>query len=173
MKKPHVTQLLDLLAKPALIGWANKQGLAGIKVGVVRQAAMDAGTSMHEQIERREFTDPLMAEGFERFMRDKEILAQERSVETEWFKGRYDARIAFGGETWLVDYKKSRRHRVYFEHRLQLAAYNMAEPADRLGIVCLPDFALIPCDLGEHKERYERILIALSQIWRLRAEIES
>lgn len=44
MKKPSVTMLIDLLAKPALIDWANKQGLLGVDIKDLRKKAKSSGT---------------------------------------------------------------------------------------------------------------------------------
>lgn len=169
--KPSVTQLLDMLAKPALITWANEQGLAGVNIKTMRDKAKRAGTSMHSQIERKDFTDPKHAENFARFMSDKELIDQEQSIETEWFVGRYDSRIKWRGLTYLIDYKKSRRHRVYFEHRLQLAAYGMGVSADRFAIVATPDFVPVEVSLERHRKEYESIMISLSNIWQARQSI--
>jgi CRISPR/Cas system-associated exonuclease Cas4 (RecB family) len=173
MKKPSVTELCDLLAKPALINWANKQGLAGIDIKAVRKESKAAGTSMHSQIEDGAFDDPLHAANFTRFASDKEILSAETKIETEWFTGRYDVLLNYRGEKWLCDYKKSRRHRIWFEHKLQLVAYGMAEPVDRFAIIATPDFAFIPLEITkEHREKIEQIIVCLAKIWTLRKEIE-
>lgn len=174
MKKPSVTDLVDLLAKPALITWANKQGLAGINIAGIRKQTRAIGTSMHAQIEDGAFDDPLHFDNFMRFKADKEFLSTEKDIETEWFTGRYDVLLGYRGERWLCDYKKSRRHRLYFEHKIQLVAYGMAEPADRFGIVATPDFALLELEMdAAQRSKIERIIICLSQIWTLRKEIAS
>jgi len=171
MQKPSVTQLLDLLAKPALISWANKQGLAGVDIDTVRTKTRNAGTSLHSQIESRSFADAEHADNFARFMCDKELIDQEQAIETEWFVGRYDARIKWRGLTYLVDYKKSRRGRVYFEHRLQLAAYGMGVQADRFAIVAVPAFTPIEVKLDSQRKTYEGIIIALAHIWQAKQEV--
>ena len=51
MKKPHVTQLLDLLNKPALLNWANKIGLQGINIDEFRKNALRKGSARHREIE--------------------------------------------------------------------------------------------------------------------------
>jgi hypothetical protein len=174
MNKPHVTQLLDLLNKPALITWANKQGLAGVNIAEIRNRTKAIGTSMHSQIESGAFDDPVHAGNFARFIADKEIVATERKIETEWFVGRYDVLLRYRGLLWMCDYKKSRRHRVYFEHALQLVAYAMAEPADKFAIVATPDFAFIEMKMTDaQRNKYESILINLSMIYTLRKEIEA
>lgn len=170
MKKPSVTQLVGMLDKPALMRWANKQGLLGIDVEKERARTKASGNSLHYQIERGEFIDPLHAASFSRFMADKVVVKAEGKIETEWFVGRYDCKIAYRGETWLADYKSGRG--VYFETRLQLAAYSMAEPCDRLGVVHVPDFYLVDACVKD-RSKYEDILIALSRIHSLRWEIEN
>lgn len=170
MRKPSVTELLDILAKPALLEWANKQGLAGRSMRDIRDAAKASGLSMHEQIETGQFSDPVFAEQHARFMRDKEVIDREQRIETEWFTGRYDARLRHKGLTYLVDYKKSDRRVVYFEHKLQLGAYAMAIEADRLGVVCLPDCALVEVDVD--RKACAEMMIALARIYALRKEIE-
>jgi len=173
VKKPSVTDLVDLLAKPALITWANKQGLLGINVGSLRKQTKAAGTSMHAQIEDGAFDDPLHAANFTRFAQDKEFLATEKAIETEWFTGRYDVLLGYRGARWLCDYKKSRRHRLYFEHKLQLVAYGMAEPADRFAVIATPDFAFLELDIDvDQRAKIEKVIICLSQIYSLRMEIE-
>ena len=171
MKKPSVTQLLDLLAKPALIAWANKQGLLGVDIAALRKQAKRDGASLHEQIETGRFEDAAHAAAFAHFMRDKELIDQEQNIETEWFVGRYDARLKWRGETWLVDYKKAARPTVYFEHRLQLAAYALGAKADRFGIVAVPGFDMAEAVMSGGLEKYQEIVIALAEIFAIQQEI--
>jgi CRISPR/Cas system-associated exonuclease Cas4 (RecB family) len=172
--KPSVTDLCDMLAKPALINWANKQGLAGIDITATRRAAKSAGTSMHAQIEDGAFDDPAHAANYIRFAQDKEILCSEKKIETEWFTGRYDVLLSYSGRRWLCDYKKSNRHRIWFEHKLQLVAYSMAEPADGFAIIATPSFTFLPVEIDrEMRSKIGKILIHLSCIWKLRNELEN
>lgn len=50
-KLPSVTQILGVINKPALINWANKMGLQGIKTNEVLRNTADIGTLAHEIIE--------------------------------------------------------------------------------------------------------------------------
>ena len=123
IKKPSISELLDLLAKPALIGWANKQGLLGIKVGPHRSKVMKDGSSLQRQIDDHcngvvdAFKDASDQKAFERFLEGKEIIATEQKIETEWFTGRYDAKISFTGEHHIIDYKSGSSNRVYLEQK--------------------------------------------------------
>jgi hypothetical protein len=48
---PGVTTVLGVLAKPALIAWANRMGLQGIDTTKYVDAAAKAGTAAHEMIQ--------------------------------------------------------------------------------------------------------------------------
>lgn len=170
MKKPSVSNLLDLLAKPALIGWANKQGLLGIDVSDRRRASRAAGTSIHAQIEAGCFDREIDAAAFCVFMRGKEILSTEQDIETEWFVGRYDVHLSVDGREYIADYKRGFKGRLYLEHKLQLIAYTMAKPA-LMAIVPVPQFHLVPVEIPDRKP-YEQMLVHLSALWQLKEEIK-
>lgn len=175
MKKPSVTQLIDQLAKPALIDWANRIGLQGIDIKAERAKSKTKGTSLHEQIEKYclgtgDFERELDRQQFCLMMQGKKILAVEKTIETEWFVGRYDAMYLIDGMSCIVDYKSGFKGRVYLENKLQLVAYAMAEPAD-IAIVAIPQFHLIPVQLKDH-EPYREMLIKLSELWHINKTIE-
>ena len=169
MKKPSITQLLDLLNKPALIGWANKQGLQGVDIEVSRKKYLNNGTSIHKQIENYItdgvcFSNELHQLSFNNFMEDKEIIDVEKSIETEWFVGRFDASIKYKNKVYLIDYK-SNATKIYFENKLQLIAYSMAYPCDAFAVVSVPNFRLIEFDVKEINE-YKTIIKSLSDIYK-------
>lgn len=176
MKKPSVTQLLDLLAKPALISWANKLGLQGIDIKEKRKKSLAKGTSMHSQIERtckgeQGFEREIDAMSFAAFLEGKQVVSMEQEIETEWFQGRYDAAIICDDEYYIVDYKSGFKGKIYLEHKLQLVAYTMAIPAS-MAIVPIPQFQLVPVEII-NREPYEQMLIQLSKLWQLKKEIEN
>lgn len=175
-KKPSVSELLDLLAKPALISWANKLGLQGVDIKEKRKRSLKNGTSLHQQIEDYHRDGVILEsevnqQNLERFMAGKRILSMEREIETDWFIGRYDARVEADGKEWIVDYKSGFKGRVYLDYKLQLVAYTMAEPASGLAIVPIPQFHFVPVEI-EDRRPYEQMLKALSQIWYLKKEID-
>jgi len=175
MRKPHVTQLLDLLSKPALIGWANRLGLQGVDIKEKRRASLAKGTSLHKQIEHAslgtgDFDSEANRTKFDALMANKSIIGVEKKIETEWFVGRYDSMILDeNGQCWIVDYKSGFKGRVYLENKLQLVAYTMAVPAD-MAIVSIPQFQFVPVALPNRKP-YEDMLIKLSEIYWLKKEI--
>lgn len=170
MKKPSVTELVKLLDKPALLKWANKQGLAGVDISKKRQEWLDAGKSMHSQIEGylkdgERFISETDQEKFEVFLSGKKIITFESNIETEWFTGRYDLEVDWGGRVYLMDFKKDNKgiRQVYFEDKLQLVAYSMARPCDCFAVVSTPSFKVHQVEI-EDKEPYIEILKALSII---------
>ena len=140
--KPSVTELIKLLDKPALLNWANKIGLEGIGLDEYRKKVMKDGTSIHKQIEmyvkdKTPFENNLHQLGFDNYFSNKKIVSIESNIETEWFKGRQDIRIEYKGKEYICDFKSNQKY-IYFENKLQLVAYRMAENCDGLGIISFP-----------------------------------
>lgn len=175
MKKPSVTELTEMLAKPALIKWANKLGLQGIEVAEKQARGRSRGSSLHAQIEAYckgsgGFERDMDRQQFDNLMQDKTILEVERSIETEWFVGRYDARIDFGGVEYIIDYKSGFKGKIYLENKLQLIAYSMFQPSE-MAIVAIPQFHFFPIEI-KNREPYEQMLIKLSELYQLKKEID-
>lgn len=168
MKKPSVTQLIKLLDKPALLKWANKQGLAGIDISIDRDRFLRAGSSIHTQIENfhsagTPFQNPDTETNYKRFISGKVVLDFEQDIETAWFTGRYDMRYQYGNTKYLIDYKNNSKG-VYFENKLQLVAYGMAVECDRFAVVSVPSFTTFHVIIEDRKP-YEEIIKALSIIY--------
>ena len=62
---PGVTTVLNILAKPALIAWANRMGLQGIDTTKYVDAAANAGTCCHAMIEAHLKGEPFDASLFD------------------------------------------------------------------------------------------------------------
>lgn len=171
MTKPSVTQLISLLDKPALMKWANRIGLEGIALDEYRKKSLSAGSSMHNQIEahiktKTPFQDKNLGLGFLSFFADKGIIECEKKIECEWFQGRLDLIMEYGGKKYLCDFKSKQSH-VYFENKLQLTAYRMCEPADYVAIISIPEFRVLTVDIPDYTP-YEEILKSLSNIYKLK-----
>lgn len=167
IKKPSVSQLLALLDKPALLNWANKQGLKGIDISKERGKWLSAGTSFHKQIElfyleKKPFESLEVQSLFEDFLKDKTIIDFEKKIETDFFIGRYDSKLIYNNKKYIIDFKSS--NGIYFENKLQLAAYGMAEDCDGYAIVNIPSFTWQEVVI-EDKKHYENILKSLSLIY--------
>lgn len=177
MKKPSVTKLIDLLNKPALVNWANRIGLQGVDVRKYRKEVMGEGKKYHKEIEnflkkKEPFSDPEMQEEFECFFSDSEILGSEKKIETDYFVGVYDIKFKdnFTETTFLCDFKLNKKQ-IYLAQKLQLVAYQMAEPVDEIGIISInpPFFDMILVDIEDFTP-YEELLINLSNVYRILEE---
>jgi hypothetical protein len=171
--KPSVTNLVDMLDKPALMRWANKIGLEGIKLDEYKSQKKDEGSSIHETIATYlNFNilpdDENLTSRIENFFRDKEVIEVEKTVETEYFIGRLDIKLKWKDFVFICDFKSSKG--VYLETKLQLAAYKMAEPCDHVAVIHLPEFLIRPVDVnGIHTE----FIITLSKLYELKQRIEN
>lgn len=172
--KPTVTQLLEILNKPALLKWANKIGLEGISLDEQREKAFSNGTNIHSEIEnfilyKKPFSDDSMHKKFDKLFSKKEVVDIEQKIETEYFYGRYDIRFKNeDSEIVLADFKTSKG--VWFETILQLVAYDMSVKADRLAVIKVPEFKIRYINLLD-KEKYQEILKSLSKIYTVKNSI--
>lgn len=172
--KPSVTKLIDLLDKPALLKWANKIGLEGIRLDEYRSRKKESGSAMHAQVEEYAKSgilpdDKYLAVKIQNFFKDKEIISTEESIETDYFVGRFDVKLRWQDFIFICDYKSNSK--VYFETKLQLAAYKMASQCDHVGVVHLPDMLIHPITLN--MKLYEPFIKHLSGIYELKQLIES
>jgi hypothetical protein len=169
--KPQVTKLIGLLDKPALLTWANKIGLEGIKLEDYRKKAMSSGSSLHSQTERylrdnMPFEDRNIQCNCDIFLKDIEILGIEETIETDYFTGRLDLRFRYFNDVYIIDFKSNQKY-IYFENKLQLIAYRMGVQCDKIAIVSIPDFTIIPIVIKDFTP-YEEILKSLSRIYTIK-----
>ena len=139
---PGVTTVLSILAKPALIPWANKLGLQGIEVGKFVDSLGDVGTLCHSIIEsylkkqevdysdytpnQRVLAENASKKFFEWEQKnDFQVLQSEFQLVSEkhFFGGTVDIYCIFNGEKTLIDIKTSKA--TYPEHFTQVAAYKI------------------------------------------------
>lgn len=171
--KPTVSQLLSLLDKPWLLKWANKIGLEWIHIDDYKKNSTSSWISLHKQIENyiknwTPFDDKTHQINFDKLFKDKSILIVEEEIETEYFRWRLDIKINWR-EKYLCDFKSS--NWIYFENKLQLAAYKMANPGYKLWIIEIPSFKFKPIEIEQ--EIYEEILISLSKIWEAKEKLNT
>lgn len=164
-KKPSVTELVNLLDKPALLNWANKIGLDGLSLSDYRKQSTKSGTSIHKQIEN-DFKGkmPFENEKFIAFKSKYEVVQVEPCIECEHYLGRADILLKRADENYLFDFKNS--DKVYFEQVIQLVAYDRVLKPEKIGIVNTNTFEEIFIDLTEfQKKQYTNILSALVLIY--------
>lgn len=175
MKKPSLTELIKLLDKPALLTWANKQGLSGIDITKKRREWLDYGTSLHNQIYEYITSGIELVKHEEQlrlkhFFSDKQIIAAECSVENEYFTGKYDLKYLKNGKQYLSDYKSNAR-KIYFEHKLQLIGYAMCEECDSFSIISIPSFIEMTFNIKD-RTPYHEIIKSLSNIYKQKQIID-
>jgi hypothetical protein len=139
---PGVTTVLGVLAKPALVPWANKLGLQGIEVGKFVDSLADVGTLCHnivecylkkQEVDYSDYTpnQRVLAENASRKFFDWEkkndfkLIASELQLvsETHFFGGTCDIYCELNGKKTLIDIKTSKN--CYPEHFTQTAAYRL------------------------------------------------
>lgn len=153
---PSVTQVLQVVAKPALIQWANRMGLQGIDSDAYRDEKAVIGTTAHAMVEHyfrgvvadipEELREPALP-GFRNFLRwrnDHEVepilIEQSLVSEKHRYGGTVDLVAGIDGTTELIDLKFTKSiHRDQF---FQLAAYaalltENGQPVQRVRIVRL------------------------------------
>lgn len=172
--KPSVTKLIDMLDKPALLKWANKLGLEGVKIDDYRSQKKQGGTDYHLAIENYiKFQMPSGDDSFDanmqKFFSDKVVIDSEKSFETDYFVGRYDVKLMYRDFTFICDFKSNQKG-VYFENKLQLAAYAMAEKNCHVAIVHLPSFLLHPVTIDQ--DLYSEFLVTLSKLYNLKSKLD-
>lgn len=137
---PGVTTVLSILAKPALVPWANRLGLQGIDVTKYVDELADAGTCAHYLIECHlgsiepdlsPFSDEQigmarnsLAKFYEWEEQNKpQVVASEVPLVSEKYKygGTIDLIAMIGNRMEVIDFKTAKG--LYPEHAHQLAAY--------------------------------------------------
>ncbi len=163
--KPTVSQLIDLLNKPALLKWANKIGLEGIPLDQYRKKYAGDGDNIHKQIEN-DFKHGITFSiaNFQAFKSRYEFVESEPVIEDDLYKGRADVILRRNGVKFLFDFKSS--NAIYFEQKLQAIAYKRVLDVQKVGIVNTTYFteSIIEVTPAEEIE-YGRIINALVAIW--------
>ena len=139
IRVPGVTTVLGVLAKPALIRWANKMGLEGIDTTKYVHELAKIGTLIHYMVEchlagrepdLRNYCPNEMEKaqiGFDKFLEyDKQhtiepILLEASLVSPLGFGGTVDFFGLVDGEFTIMDFKTGKA--IYPEHLTQAVAY--------------------------------------------------
>lgn len=170
--KPTVSQLIDLLNKPALMKWANKIGLEGVRLEDYKKKSGDDGDNIHKQIENDlKHGIPFDNAAFQAFKARYTVERVEPVIECEHYRGRADVVMKRDNLLYLFDFKHA--NAIYFEQKLQLVAYKRILKVDRVGIVNTTYFTENIVDLTPESEAaYTKILSALVVIWNAKQIIQ-
>src|SRR6266403_4142445 len=138
---PSVTTILKVLNKPALVGWANKQGLKGLSLEQATAYSIDVGNLLHHRIncyanneeptfnafcgKRAIAKSGKLFDNFLEYLvsRDGNIIASEVKLvsTTGRFGGTLDLVVEIGGAQEVWDIKSSTD--IWPEHLIQVCAY--------------------------------------------------
>lgn len=196
IRVPGVTTILGLLAKPALIHWAWKEGIEGRDYRKVRDRAGDIGTCAHYLIEcdikkkkpdLSEFSPAILDKAenaYLSWMEWKDTFGQIETVASEspqicdTFGGTLDWVIKKLNNYILIDFKSSKA--IFPEMIYQLAAYkylwNINNPDEKIKDCYI---VRIGKENGEfeqrkytHLKKELNLFLYLKKIYLLKKEIE-
>ncbi len=193
---PGVTTVLGVLAKPALIPWANKMGLQGIDTTKYVDRAAQAGTAAHAMIEahlKGEEFDPspypadlldLAENGFLKYLEwegahEVELIGSEMPLVSGSYRygGTVDLYAFLDGIPTLIDFKTNSLG-VYDEMRHQVIAYKAlleeaGHPVERVIIIRLgksDQMDMEAVEVGDWDIHWELFKTALS-LYRLQGQL--
>lgn len=158
-----VTKLINLLDKPALKYWANKQGLKGIDINKYEKKVQKDGNNRHEQIEEY-INNGTLFDGYEFFneaIKGFEIIGCEVDLDNGYICGRTDLILSMNNKVYVVDFKRNKN--IYLSTKLQLSTYKHILNADYIAYMNLDDFKLKVIDIDTQK--YYNIVQRLYQIY--------
>lgn len=135
---PSVTTVLKILAKPALVKWANIMGFKRKWVDDILEEKSEIGTRVHYIIEAyiknrylvwvdgKAIDKPLIKLYLDQFLRwynkhDVEMIFMEESMTCEFYGGTIDFYGVIDGKKTVLDFKTSKD--IYSSMFLQLSAY--------------------------------------------------
>lgn len=142
IKVPGVTTILGIMAKPALVGWANRLGLEGIEVGKYVDNLADIGTLAHAMIEAHFKGEKFNSDDYSKNQIDKaensvlkfyewekqhniKVIGTELQLVSQehGFGGTCDLVCELDGVPTLIDFKTCKA--IYDEAHTQACAYAM------------------------------------------------
>lgn len=196
VRVPGTTTIMSVLAKPALIKWANDLGLEGIEYTKYLDALSDVGTLAHKMVECYFTGEDVDYSNYSANVKEKaencmksfyawtkshkvEPIENEIQLVSEQFQygGTIDCYCRINDEIYLLDFKTGKA--LYNEQLIQLAAY--MQLLNENDYLCTKAKILrIGRSEGEGFEereltnfaRYWQIFEACLKIYKLKKEIE-
>lgn len=160
-----VTKLISILDKPALLGWANKIGLQGIRLKDYQSKSKKGGNIRHKEVEDY-LNHGIEFKGFEKLketLKSYKVLGSEVDVNNGFILGRIDIVLEKNKKKYVCDLKSSKY--IYISTKLQLSAYKHLLKADYICFINTEDLELKTIDIDTSK--YFEIIKRLYQIHKL------
>ena len=164
-----VTKIIDLLDKPALVGWANKLGLKGLSLKEYYSQVTTDGNEKHYEIENY-FKHGIEFKGCELLaekLKDYEVIGVEETITNEFLIGRIDLVLKKDGLIYVCDFKRNKS--IYLKTKLQLSTYKEMLNADKICFINSENFELVEINIDTLK--YYTIVKRLYQIHKLLFEL--
>lgn len=154
-----VTKLIDLLDKPALLGWANKLGLKGVSLNDYSKNVKLDGTNKHNDIEEY-LKNGVYFDGCEKLeynLSEYEVLGIEETIDNGKIIGRIDIVLKKNGLIYVCDFKRNKR--IYLKTKLQLSTYKEMLNADKICFINTESFEVeeIKIDTSKYYEIVKRL----------------
>lgn len=170
--KISVTKLIDLLDKPALVGWANKLGLKGIDLKDYYKQTQNEGNNNHNEVELflKEGIRFQGCELLEYTLKDFEVIGVEENCNNDFIVGRIDLILKNKKSNliYVCDFKRNKS--IYLKTKMQLSCYKHIIEADKIAYINTDNFELIEINIDTNK--YYEIVKRLYQVHLLLIELK-
>jgi hypothetical protein len=159
-----VTKLIDLLDKPAIVGWANKLGLNGVDLKNYYKEVQNDGNKNHNEIELY-LKDGIKFTGYQLLedkLKDFEVIGVEETIKNDFLIGRIDLILKHKKTNliYVCDFKRNKN--IYLKTKLQLSCYKEMLEADKIAYINTDTFDVIEIKIITSK--YYEIVKRLYQI---------
>jgi hypothetical protein len=159
-----VTKLIDLLDKPAIVGWANKLGLNGVDLKNYYKEVQNDGNKNHNEIELY-LKDGIKFTGYQLLedkLKDFEVIGVEETIKNDFLIGRIDLILKHKKSNliYVCDFKRNKN--IYLKTKLQLSCYKEMLEADKIAYINTDTFDIVEINIITSK--YYEIVKRLYQI---------
>jgi len=168
-----ITELINLLNKPALTKWANKIGLEGINIEDYRKKSTSQGTLNHKSIENY-LINNIKFEGHQKLdelLSGYSITGIEKNINNGFICGRCDLLLEKNNKKIVVDFKAN--NSIYLNHKLQLSAYKEILNADSIAIINYKDwrFNIITIDTKKYYQIIKNLYVIKNHLNQLNEKL--
>lgn len=175
MKKPSVSELIDILNKPKLMHWANKIGLEGKSLNDVRIFNTTSGTKNHSEIVNYirngiKMSNYEVQNNLDGFLQDCYVISLEEKFENYLFQGRVDIIFKKNDTLYIGDFKRSFK-KPYLEHYIQLMCYKIHFKCEKICIIKSDNFEINELYLHDKENLYIELINNLVNIYNIKQNL--
>jgi hypothetical protein len=175
MKKPSVSELIDILNKPKLMHWANQLGLEGKSLRDVRINNTTSGTNKHSEIVNYikkgiKMSNIESQNNLDIFLKDCNVIDLEKKFENDLFQGRVDIIFKKQNSIYIGDFKRTYK-KPYLEHYIQLMCYKINFKCDKICIIKSDSFEINELSLFNNENLYIDLIHNLINIYNIKQQL--